>query len=359
MTATTYSPTHEFSPELAPKSLSGVSLFVDPLVVAESFSAWRDVLHDESENVWEVLHAAEKAGARIVKSKTTDRAPDPDNTYMFASTNTGAPKQDELQAIEDLGIRQPSTLPLSALLDGDSMEMPFVFANHYRDGGVEKFFVETDEQFAVVERFASELHTTRRSNYELREFIPTPSDRYTSYRVLVDGGGNVLASGLLYSQQTTYCNKSILGPVGDSQDRFGIRSNMFTPFTDIRSNLNAGGEVIPLMGQYAQLPKSPHEAQILQAHGIDPNQPETPADVLQQARNIGELVCKRAGLVVGVDFLADADRDNEPFFLEYNGWPGAKTYHACHYQEADYSLMRFRPMMFAAGLALFAAQRNS
>ena len=70
-------------------------------------------------------------------------------------------------------------------------------------------------------------------------------------------------------------------------------------------------------------------------------------------------MCKRAGLVVGVDFLADANQNNEPVFLEFYSWPGAKTYHACHYKEADYSLMRYRPMMFAAGLALLALRRNS
>ena len=113
------------------------------------------------------------------------------------------------------------------------------------------------------------------------------------------------------------------------------------------------------MGRYAQPPKRRYEAQILEAHGINPSQPETPTDVLEQARIIGELVCKRSGLVVGVDFLADADQNNEPVFLEYNGWPGAKTFHACHYQNEPFEHTVHHPRMYTIGLAMLALRRNS
>jgi hypothetical protein len=356
MTASTFNTMHKLGPEPAPDSLREVSLYVDPRVLTPFYSLKYDPLIDESDYVRQILDSAERAGATIQQNAHMS---DSDDAYMFALVGAGSPTQHERDAMNDVGIRMPHTQPLQDLLDGNVMNTPpVVVANNQRDGGTEKYLIETPEQLEVMSRFGSSLRPGSRQDYEVREFIETPSNHYTSYRVLVDGAGNVLASGLLYSQATkSYPLRN--APMRSLRSELSHNGNgTFTWFTDIRSNLSTGGRVIPLMGEYAQGAKNHNQAEILKAHGIDPTNPKTPEDVLGQASIVGELACRRAGLVIGVDFLADANQNNEPVFLEYNGWPGAQTYHACHNQEEPYSLTKYRPLLFSIGLALLAKRRN-
>lgn len=233
-------------------------------------------------------------------------------------------------------------------MDEDAVELlkqeidsgrPVMFAYQKRDRGHAKYLIDNSQQVAVMqnlgEAYREQTGQQLYDHFMVRQFVETPSDFFTSYRLVVTAAGEVQAAGLLYSGHTKASGRRMIrtcDDTGDERLRFMTRhfedpnSPYFLDAIDARSNIMCGGDMIPLMGNNRQ-PLREGEANILEAHGIEPVKPEVPQTLVTYARQIGS-VARRAELVVGVDFIQD--KDNNPYLLEVNLGPTGRAYNICH-----------------------------
>lgn len=170
-------------------------------------------------------------------------------------------------------------------------------------------------------------------SFDLQEFVDTPSDRFTSYRVLVSASGAILASSLYYSGQTKADQDKIAKkrPV----DKIGwgdvVYDFLTTPGSLVylesrkfQSNQSLGGRGIVLdPGPHAKAMNA-QDRKILATHGIDPDSPSLPAEIARLSTLIGRYLGPKNGVVMGIDWLQD--RQGNYYYLETNFGPGPVAY---------------------------------
>jgi hypothetical protein len=217
---------------------------------------------------------------------------------------------------------------------------PRLFAYRRSDRGHAKYFIDASEQVEKIEqvgaKYTQQTGDRLYDDFVVRPFIRTPSTYFTSYRVAVGASGENLAAGLLYSRHHQDEHKLIINSCEDTSDErlvFMARhfedphSPYFLEAKDVRSNILCGGSMIPLMGNNRQ-PLKKNEAEILVAHGIDPDNAQPPRDILERSRLIGKLVAPQVDLVLGLDYIQD--ETDCRLLLEVNGNPTGRAYNICH-----------------------------
>lgn len=166
--------------------------------------------------------------------------------------------------------------------------------------------------------------------YRFQEYKPSLSPFNTSIRVWVDALGKIHGAVLMRSRNKKgqdYLpddNHYELEPHFDERLGRSLTSsevfftNPKSPFylkaRDITSNSVRGGHVVYLNGERCT---NETDAQVLVAHGINPEQPTLPNEIAGYSSTIGKLL-REAYPIVGIDFLPSG----ETLFLEANTQPG-------------------------------------
>lgn len=256
---------------------------------------------------------------------------------MNYTLNALGERDDEVlqMAANSPDIPTPKTLLFSeAQAQGKHLEPPYVFAlmdksSGYGMAGFGKYLIETPEQHQRLQEFAAEELDSPynvMTGAEEREFITTPGNHYSSYRLIMTAAGTMLAAGLLYSEHSVQSEK----PVTSNFDPLASPySDFYLEARDIRSNVSQGGRVIPLMGADRQ-PLQPADYAVLEDHGIDPDRPAVPSGLKEIASTVAQDYGRQTGLLFGVDFLQSVD--GPMYLLEVNsGYNlGLNTFAACH-----------------------------
>lgn len=237
------------------------------------------------------------------------------------------------EAVPD--VQKPKAFTVEDLTRGDA-PLPVVASFRASSGGEGKFLIETEEQRSKFLQFleARGKHSKGLSSaFDIKEFINTPSDRYTSYRVLVSATGKILASGLLYSENvksnseyaTSDADPGSLGHTGgDILDWLTVeKSPYYLRSRKFMSNLRGGGDDIPLNPTENSRAISEEERAILEQHGIG-SDGKLPPKLADQASRIGASAGRKLGLMVGVDFIQD--NQGNFYYLETNPEPGLQVY---------------------------------
>lgn len=267
------------------------------------------------------------------------------NAYTLIGSNALIREEtaDLCRRPEAFGITIPQTTPYVATR-GQELSLPFMLAYAGLDNGEGKYLIGNAEQLSRVRAM---LDKDREGlfglaeGYEVREFITTPSEHYTSYRVVTSPEG-IIAAGLLYSAHKKNEMQVIQGfnpnyqPITLDTNMWGRspmtafedpRSPLFLQALDARSNVDCGGNCIPLMGENRRKTTVAEEV-ILEAHGIDPENPMLPERISEPAMSVARKVGRIASLVSGIDFLDD-EQLTTAWFLEHNPLPGTSTWNAC------------------------------
>lgn len=195
---------------------------------------------------------------------------------------------------------------------------PAVFKNTLRNGGVDKFLIQSPSQLQLIKAFF--LETIRNPEYALdwqfvaaQQLLESPT-KYASYmRVLVSGSGEVLGSSLKYSHNVS----NTVTFDGLFESAFLRPDSPFCIHSKKMFNYYAGGENISLEkpGKLTEEQKD-----VLRAHGIDPVDPKVPDEVLDVCRNI-MLKCNREiGVICGIDFMLNRS-DGKWYYLENQTMP--------------------------------------
>lgn len=199
-------------------------------------------------------------------------------------------------------------------------------------GGAGIYLIETEDQLKIFNLFLANDGKQMDDSFEYSPYINTPSDRYTSFRVVVSAKGAILASALFYSaarkSEPTFIQSDSdpeeLGELGSNLLDYleNPASRYYLKSKRIISNLASGGSVIPLDPTDKSISTTESGEQILQQHGISDQ--KLPKILAQASRSIGENVGRLKGLFVGIDYIQD--REGNYYYLESNAGPGIGAY---------------------------------
>ena len=278
----------------------------------------------------EIIHAVRKRGGLVLQDEGSYAQHDAvfafnDNAYTQYPSPSYAAQQHERLLARVPNLRMPATTNLlDAYAQSAEFNRPYVLANTKDNNGYGKFLIETPEQHAKVMAYAAYRHESARgiqvlAGFAVREYVETPSDHFTSYRVVATPQ-NIVAAGLLYSAHKK--SEAKIVNVGSSE-LTSPDSPFYLASRDVRSNVNLGGTVIPLMGEGREYITS-EEREILAAHNIDPDNPNVPRTIREQTPSISHIYGRVTDLHYGIDFIGDG------VYLECNSGPGLRTYEACH-----------------------------
>ena len=194
-----------------------------------------------------------------------------------------------------------------------------VVKNERRSRGAGKYFIETDKQFDTFVEWM-DAHGDP-DDWSVQEYIPTPSNRPTSFKIAVDCTGSVLAAWLAYSakfSEKVRLNGATPGEAAkdpmkllecpDSEFYLNALNVSSTKLFDIPPDVEpengqtfsaeekerymVGGRIV-LDGQPSSHPISRQEQRILRSHGIEGDNPvdaHLPQEVFRLASDIGREI---------------------------------------------------------------------
>ncbi len=264
-------------------------------------------------------------------------------------------------SLNEYGISEPLSINFAINeFPSNLPELPLILKNEESQGGDEKFLIRTKEQLDKVRRFYYEINSYDKQqrinkirqqygdnniefdengkssrglcvnfidykeefnkNMRFQKFINTPTSYNTSLRVLFSSSGDVIASSLKYSKIV----------INDSDKKYyGLfdryLSNPESPYfigtESIVSNTVAGGNSI-LLGKDEY---SDEEKNILLKHGIYPNNPLVPNEIVNACNNVANNCSREIGAICGMDFIYDADEQKWKY-LEEHEYPMLYSY---------------------------------
>lgn len=199
---------------------------------------------------------------------------------------------------------------------------PAVFKNEATNGGVDKFLIETEEQVEIIKKFYKDYQSNPKikeafGSCIFQQLLETPTDYKTYIRVLMASSGDVMGASLKYSKVDMQKRK----PLGLFEQIFLDESSAY--FIDSSSMFNyysGGGNISFSQPKYSLL-----KQEILKAHGIDPEHPTVPNEVLEVASSISENCNEELGIMCGFDFMLN-EKDNKWYYLENQAFPAIEEW---------------------------------
>ena len=190
---------------------------------------------------------------------------------------------------------------------------PIVLKHHNTTKGLGVSFIESEEQwkklFPTQESWQKQKHF-----YTIMEFVESPSDFFTHYRVYTVGKGHILAVVLCYS----HVKKSDDVRIIDQESIYDNPKNpLFLNRRLIASNRTYGGKQIPLHPNSDSRNISVEEQKILQDHAIT-NQ-EIPGILKNYATEAAKILSAKGLCLLGQDWIQD--KNGNFFCLEMNWGP--------------------------------------
>jgi len=271
----------------------------------------------------------------VIRDGTEQQELGPDEYLLYNPID----KAGQLRALQERlpQIPVPKTVGFNAFKAAPFF--PVVVKHISGEAGFFQFLLEQPEQWGIFHKYVQTMSAiesdgetasppVREESYLFQCYIETPSDRYTSFRVLTSFDGNILASGLFYSQHRKGEQKL------EQRDSFTTgephdflcdpKMPTFLDATDHRSNLARGGVCLPLK----QGTLTAEEQSILQAHNIDPADPRLPETLRGYAEEIARVFGRQWGAVLGMDFIQS--KDGKYSYLETNPDGDAELYYRMH-----------------------------
>lgn len=199
---------------------------------------------------------------------------------------------------------------------------PAVFKNESTNAGKDKFLIETPEQVEVIKRFYESYRNNPEYQHQFgcsifQQLIETPTENKTYMRVLMSASGDVLGASLKYSRPVMQQREA----QGTFEKHFwNPKSPYYLNCSGMFNYYSGGGDI-----NLGQSRFSYSEREILAEHGIDPENPEVPAEVLEVASNIAKNANRELGIMCGIDFIMDKN-DGKWYYLEIQAFPAIEEW---------------------------------
>jgi len=200
--------------------------------------------------------------------------------------------------------------------------LPTVFKNEFANGGIDKFLIETEYKVELIKKFYKN-YSSKKEYYEafkgviFQQLIETPTKYATYIRVLMSASGDVMGASLKYSKVSEQ-KRELQGIfeqyfMNENSEYFLNCSTMFNYYSN-------GGNITFTQPKY-----SSEKQEILEAHGIDPNNPTIPNEILEVASSIVQNCNRELGIICGIDFILNKN-DNKWYYLENQAFPAIEEW---------------------------------
>jgi hypothetical protein len=233
------------------------------------------------------------------------------------------------------GVPVPKIQSVRNYLDGEK-PLPVVLKVNEGSRGENIFFVEKLEQ--LVNYFdrefyrkgirvslgdSLEMHETTLPDpeeYHVSEFIDSPSDHYTHFRILTFRD-QILGAVLNYSSN----KKSDESRMSEKYGR-GTPGRMPNWTTAPESPMYLTQIPVTITPNSREI--NDYERTVLEKHGINPNNPELPINLVGLAKRVGTLLSEHGSAYLGQDWIMD--RKGNFYCLEVNDAPGMDAFNMTH-----------------------------
>lgn len=242
-----------------------------------------------------------------------------EKSHLFVSRD----KYQMSKAMESAGVPIPATMTVEEYLDSTERLLPVVLKE--RNGTLGKGVYYIDRP-GLVERFFKEGTYSKtpgrapsRRRYFVQQFIHMPGLPFNHYRVFTVGG-EILGCALTARRATK--ESADATRESKSLDEIFYRLRTYPIATNAAPG---GGREIPVSHQSRIIAYR----EVLEAHGIDPENVAIPEPLKQHAQLVGRELRKYGFLYAGQDWI----RDEQGFFyfLEANPFPNLWTFNALYF----------------------------
>jgi len=150
-----------------------------------------------------------------------------------------------------------------------------------------------------------------------QQLIKTPTKYQTYIRVLISSSADVLGASLKYSKTEEKKRE----PQGIFEKIFWNENTEY--YLDCKGMFNyysEGGNISFYQPKY-----STEKQEILKAHGINPDNPTIPEEVLEVSTSIAQKCNRQLGIICGIDFIYN-EKDNKWYYLEIQSFPAIEEW---------------------------------
>lgn len=263
-------------------------------------------------------------------SLAIDASPGSNTFIAYPELSTPA---EEKALLAEYGARVNIPNSISAedfLAGGGALDCPVVIKDTHINRGEGKMLIDDPTKLEVLRNYlGSKTFPDNQFGLDgiiIEQYIKGPHDHAANFRITTTADGGVVATNLKYSLQpvggtlvTAEACGNRLRSLGNPNSRYfiepkSVTSNFFSE-TDV--------DTIPLSFSSAGVSgftaRNQLEADVLEMHNIDPNNPELPLKVENAAVDTARILGPRLGLLVGVDIMLNAS--GSPYYLEVNNSP--------------------------------------
>ncbi|MCD4740726.1 hypothetical protein K8R43_06095 [archaeon] len=175
---------------------------------------------------------------------------------------------------------------------------------------LKKLFDPEAEHYGIIKR--------KPRDFIIQEYIDSPSEYYTHYRIFTIGNEPVLGN----LHHSTFKKKEGIKRIETKRVHHLLNpdSPIFINSDDIRTNRSIGGKTIPLTKSEQAKKITKIQEKILREHGIDPKNPKVPKKLLQLSKKVATTLRKKGVQYSGQDWLQD--KKGKFYLLEVNDAPG-------------------------------------
>lgn len=280
-------------------------------------------------------------------------------TDFSSHTKVVTDKRSSHRIAQANGINVPETWSMEKYLS-EIRTLPILFKTPHGSRAEGNLFLDREEQLKLF--FDEEANARcRRSSpsmdsYDAQEYINTPSNHFTHYRIFSLGDGTIIGAVLgvsgnkkdqlerkacpsNYSYEDTlnedFQRKKELIPQNELVAILWgrpIYEHVFSPLylglIDVFSNHSNSGTQIALTPTSKSKVATDYEKGILTEHSINPNMPQLPGKLEDMARQVARTFAPHGLLYTGQDWLQD--RKGNFYFLEVNSGPGLEIFNTLH-----------------------------
>lgn len=196
---------------------------------------------------------------------------------------------------------------------------PSVFKNESANGGIDKFLIENEKQLEVIKKIYSNVPQLKEGfkSVIFQQLIEPPTKYKTYLRVLMGASGDVLGASLKYSKKEE--RKRQLQGVFEKL-LWDENSPYYVDCQGMFNYYSGGGDI------YFNQPRYSTEKEgILEAHGINPDNPQIPSEVLEVAKSIITKCNRQLGVICGMDFIFN-EIDKKWYYLENQAFPAIEEW---------------------------------
>ena len=271
----------------------------------------------------------QKAIENLVHSKFLNK------THFFSNDINNTDKQNGAKIAKQAKLPLPKSCSVNDYF-ASNRSLPVILKLDDGSGGIGIYFIDKPEQidtFWDINKYRKlgRKSTPPKKDYEVQDFIKTPSNHFTHYRIFALGNGTIVGAVLNVSgnKKNELERVTEAGPFGLGSDIYNcVDSPIYLGCLEVCSNHQKGGSQIPFDANKNSKSLSNNDKDVLIAHGYDLENITLNPKLKELATKTAREFSKVGVLYSGQDWMQDTNGNF--FFLEINPGPGLEIFNTLY-----------------------------